>query len=363
MNGPWVHNLSPFLIEFSDGFGIRWYGLSYLVGFFLVYFFVDYMTKKGRTLLTREQAGDLVTYTAIGTLVGGRLGYAAFYAPDLFVTFHSSFPFWALLEVHKGGMASHGGMIGIAAGCILFSRKYGIITSHLIDLLCLGGPLGVFFGRIANFINGELYGRECSPDSWLAVKFPTEIYSWGAADTEKWRGLGPAVQALGEVTTRTGEKISATAELWNSWVASGGAQAQHYMEVFREMIIKATEQHNAAVLQAIAPALTPRYPSQLMQALFEGLFVFLLLFWVWRNPRKPGVISGVFGLSYATARIIGEHFRLPDRDIGFQAMGLTRGQWLSIAMFIIFLIYLYFVTRRQAERVGGWRNNLEGGGK
>lgn len=354
MSQPWVHNMSPFLIEFSEGFGIRWYGLAYLTGFFLAYFFVDYLAKKGRTLLTREQAGDLVTYAAIGTLIGGRLGYALFYSPDLFVTFHSSFPFWAVLEVHKGGMASHGGMIGIAAACLLFARKHKLMTTHLIDLLCLGGPLGVFFGRIANFINGELYGRECASDSFLAIKFPTEIYSWSLSEVEKLKALGPAVQALGEITTRSGEKISATVDLWGTWLSNSTFQSQRYIDLFREALVQATERHNVDVIAALGPALTPRYPSQLIQALLEGLIVFIILFWAWRKPRKPGVISALYGVCYAVARIIGEQFRLPDHDIGYQALGLTRGQWLSIAMLAIFVVYLVFVLRRQAERIGGW---------
>lgn len=357
MDEAWVHNISPFLIEFTEGIGIRWYGLSYLAGFFGAYFFIDHMVKSGRALISREQAADLVTYAAIGTLIGGRIGYALFYSPDLFFTFHKSFPFWALFEVHKGGMASHGGIIGIAVACVLFARKHKLMTTHLVDLLCLGGSLGVFFGRIANFINGELYGRECSPNLWMAVKFPTEIYSWGAADSEKIRSLAPAVQALGEITTKSGEKLSATADLWQTWVSSMNFQAQHYIDIFREEIVRATQLHNQNVITALVPILTPRYPSQLMQALFEGLFVFIILAWVWRKPRKPGMISALFGICYAVSRIIGEQFRLPDQDIGFQALGLTRGQWLSAAMLIVFSLYLFFILRRQAERVGGWSNS------
>lgn len=354
MHEPWVHNISPFLVEFTEGVGIRWYGLSYLAGFFGAYFFIDYMVRAGRALISREQAADLVTYAAIGTLVGGRLGYALFYSQELFITFHKSFPFWALLEVNKGGMASHGGIIGIAIACVFFARKHKLMTTHLIDLLCLGGPLGIFFGRIANFINGELYGRECSPNLWMAVKFPTEIYTWGVADIEKMRGLAPAVQALGEITTKSGEKFSATVELWNSWVMNMNSQSQYYINIFREEIVHSTQLHNQNVIAALAPILTPRYPSQLLQALFEGLLVFILLGCVWRRPRKPGLISALFGIGYAIARIIGEQFRLPDNDIGFQALGLTRGQWLSFGMLVIFIMYLFFIMRRQADRIGGW---------
>jgi len=131
------------------------------------------------------------------------------------------------------------------------------------------------------------------------------------------------------------------------------------LDFFREALVKATEKHNAAVLATIGQALTARYPSQLIQAFLEGLFVFLVLFVVWMKPRKPGVIAAIFGLSYSVARIVGEQFRLPDRDIGFQALGLTRGQWLSITMFLAVCVMLYFVTKRQAQPVGGWGFGLK----
>ena len=244
MSGAWVHNLSPFLIEFTEGIGVRWYGLAYLLGFGLSYYFVDLMARRGTIQLTREQVADFITYGAIGTLAGGRIGYALFYSPDLFITFHKEFPFWALLEVQKGGMASHGGIAGIAIACILFARKHKLVASHLIDILCFGGPLAIFFGRIANFINGELYGRECKPDLPIAVKFPTEIYMWGSSELDKLKALAPAVQSLGEITTRAGEKISATSDLWVSWVSNYNYKTAHYIDVFKDALVKATEKHN-----------------------------------------------------------------------------------------------------------------------
>jgi phosphatidylglycerol:prolipoprotein diacylglycerol transferase len=350
----WVHNISPFLIEFTEGFGIRYYGLAYLAGFFLAFYFVDMMARRGLVPMTREQAADLITYAAIGTMVGGRIGYVFFYSPELLTTFHSQFPYWGLLEVHKGGMASHGGIIGIATGCMLFARKHKLDKFLMIDVTCMGGTLGVFFGRIANFINGELYGRECPPNHWMAVKFPSEIYAWSVQDP-KIAQLGPAAQALGEVTTRQGQKISVTSDLWASWAQNLNFESERYIDLFREALVKATEKHNAAVIDALAPVLTPRYPSQLIQAFLEGFLIFVVIMIVWWKPRKAGVISCLFGLSYAVMRIIGEQFRMPDRDIGFQALGLTRGQWLSIAMFIAISIMLYFVQRRQTPLYGGWQ--------
>ncbi len=350
MTHPWVHNLSPFLIQFTDTIGIRYYGLAYLTGFFLAYFFIDLMAKRRTILLQREQVADFITYVAIGALVGGRLGYAAFYAPDLFVTFHRSIPFWGLLEVNKGGMASHGGIMGVIVGCVLFGRKNKVRITHLIDLCTFGGALGIFFGRIANFINGELYGRPCSPHLWMAMEFPSEIYTWGVDKIDKIRSLGPAAQAVGGTTVAQ----------WNTWV-SNFAMAQANIDSFKEKIVLATQHHNHAVLAALAPVLTPRYPSQLIQALLEGLTVFLILAWLWRKPRKPGFISAMFGVLYAVARIIGEQFRMPDFGIGYQWLGLTRGQWLSVAMIVAVSAYFYYVMKQPTEPMGGWTKPLEPG--
>jgi phosphatidylglycerol:prolipoprotein diacylglycerol transferase len=105
---------------------------------------------------------------------------------------------------------------------------------------------------------------------------------------------------------------------------------------------------------AVAPILTPRYPSQLIQALLEGLLVFFVMIVVWWRPRKPGVVAAFFGLNYAVARIVGEQFRMPDAQIGFQALGLTRGQWLSVVMLVIAIAFLTWTLRRKAPRLGGF---------
>ncbi len=348
MGTAWVHNMSPFVIQFSETFGIRWYGLAYLTGFFIAYYLTDLMAKRGTTQLTREQVADFITYAAIGTLAGGRLGYALFYAPELFTTFHAGAPWWGLLEVNKGGMASHGGMAGLIIGCILYARKHKVRATHLVDICVFGGGLGVFFGRIANFINGELYGRECAADLWLAVKFPSEIYTWGPGEIDKLRGMGNAVEVVG----------AGSRDQWATWLNSFSIEAQRGIDVAKETIVLATQKHNHAVIEALRPILTPRYPSQLIQSLLEGLIVVLVLAWLWRKPRKPGFISASFGIMYSIARIIGEQFRLPDHDIGYQALGLTRGQWLSVGMLVGSILYFIWVSRQKTEPTGGWDKSV-----
>lgn len=355
ISNAYVHSLDPFAIQFTESFGIRWYGLSYLTGFFLAYLTMRYMSRKGTIQPNEQQVSDFITYLAIGTLVGGRIGYVLFYSPDLLTQWTSSFPFWGALAVQNGGMASHGGIIGIILACVFFARKHGFIKRHLIDLTVFGGGLGVFFGRIANFINGELYGRIVTePISW-AVKFPQEIYRWGYQDTERLKSLAKAVEALPQMAVRGGEKIDATAQMWLEWVNKFDIQSQYMIDFYKEKLVLATQQGNAEVIQALGEALVSRYPSQLIQALLEGLLVVIVLAIIWLKPQKPGVISASWGVLYAIARIIGEQYRMPDAHIGFELFGLTRGQWLSIAMLMGMIVYLAVSIRDpKTEKVGGW---------
>jgi phosphatidylglycerol:prolipoprotein diacylglycerol transferase len=161
----WVHDLSPFLIQFSDQVGIRYYGLAYIAGFATAWLLLRHYARRGRTALRADQAGDLMTALVIGVLVGGRLGYFAFYQPGLI---------WAeplaLLRVWDGGMASHGGFIGVTVALLWCGRSFRLPWRHLADLIASVAPAGIFFGRIANFINGELWGK-ISTVPW-AVIFP-----------------------------------------------------------------------------------------------------------------------------------------------------------------------------------------------
>jgi len=160
--------------------GIRWYGLAYAVGFLLAWAMVRWVAKRGWSPIPVDRIGDLMFAVFAGVLVGGRLGYALFYERHLFYTFSDSMPYWDLLAINKGGMASHGGMIGVLLGCWWFGRKYRVSTLHILDVGSLAATPGLFFGRIANFINAELWGKplppamRSNPPSW-SVKYPTQI--------------------------------------------------------------------------------------------------------------------------------------------------------------------------------------------
>lgn len=357
----YVHALNPFAIQFTEHFGIRWYGLAYLAGFVCGYLAIVRLTKRGGMLFKVDEVADFITYVAIGVLVGGRLGYCVFYAPELWTSFDGHFPYWGVLKVNEGGMASHGGIIGVMVVCWLYGRVNKLPFLHCLDATVFGGSLGFFFGRIANFINGELYGREASPTLAWAVKFPSEMSLWIQRSFNKLYELKPAADAMGELVTGTGEKVTVNATIWQNWLENYGRDgvARQHVNDMVEGLILAVQNGNAKVTEALAPVLTPRHPSQLYQCLLEGLLVFLILCWIWRKPQKPGVVSGWFGTLYCVARIIGEQFRMPDAHIGFQLWGLTRGQWLSIAMLSVGIAWLIFVYRRDTKPLGGWNPRTE----
>jgi phosphatidylglycerol---prolipoprotein diacylglyceryl transferase len=331
-----VHDLNPFLIRFGDSFGIRWYGLSYLAGFATAYFIFRWAASSGRIGLSLQKAGDLVFVLALGTIIGGRLGYCIFYDPQLLVRFSGQFPFWGLLEIHHGGMASHGGIIGIITACIIFARRNGLSALSTMDLAALASPPGIFFGRLANFINGELVGRAAPSNLPWAVKFPQDILLWPYQEPARLASLSPIVVRLG-----------VPEEVWTKAIQSD--PAGRLVEPILGRIVTAVQSGNYQIRDLLAPLLTARHPSQLYEALLEGLVLFLIMLVLWWKPKNPGAIAASFIVCYALLRTFVERFRMPDANIGFQLLGLTRGQWLSIGMLGLGAIFLYVCQCRSAK--------------
>ncbi len=341
----YLHKLDPFAVRIADDFGIRWYGLSYLAGFLAAWLLIRWLSRRGLTQLKPEEAGDFIFAAAVGTITGGRLGYCLFYSPELLFDFSKAPPFWGVLAVWKGGMASHGGLIGIICGCIYFARTRRISILHCMDLAALGSGPGIFFGRIANFINGELIGREAPSWLWWGVRFPQDILNWPHYEPQRLSTLVPVVSHLGISQDKWTSAVDAC-------LSSGGSRA--FVHSVLERIVAAVQHSNFVVADSLAPLLTLRHPSQLYEALLEGLFLFLVLMYVWRKARKPGVVSGMFLVVYPVVRIICEAYRMPDIQIGFQWLGFTRGQWLSIVTILFGLVCLYYWSRRDAVKIGGW---------
>lgn len=167
----WIHDLSPFVLGLHWGdLGIRWYGVAYLTGLLWGYWMIKRWALRGRAPFQVHEIGDLILAAGLGMIIGGRLGYVLLYEPHLLWEFDRSIPWWGLLAVNHGGMASHGGLVGMALGTWWYCRKNKRSLPVVCDLIAATAPVGICCGRIANFINGELYGRP-STVPW-AVIFP-----------------------------------------------------------------------------------------------------------------------------------------------------------------------------------------------
>lgn len=164
--GFWVHDLSPFIVEFPEGFfldGIRWYGFAYLAGFLVGAWLLSLYYKRGRSPLNSDAQTNFILALIVGVLVGGRLGYMLFYASDKLWSDPLS-----LFQVWQGGMASHGGMIGVLLATWWMACRSRSNFLQLCDIVVTLAPAGLLFGRIANFINGELWGKETDV-AWAVV--------------------------------------------------------------------------------------------------------------------------------------------------------------------------------------------------
>ena len=188
----YFHEFDPIIVRLWGDFAVRWYGVSYLAGFVVGYLLLIVLSRRGWLQIPRERIADAMMWLIGGVIIGGRLGYLAVYDPTLFITFTTSPPFWGVLAINQGGMASHGGLVGVILAAWRISRGWknpdGSISGrcsiwHVFDAMALGCVPGLLFGRLANFVNGELLGRVYSaapvdggkPGPWWTVQFPTEI--------------------------------------------------------------------------------------------------------------------------------------------------------------------------------------------
>ncbi len=185
----WVDTLSPFIIRFGANFGLRWYGLAYVLGFIGGAWLMMRYHRAGRSRLPANQVPDFIFVLVFGVLIGGRVGYFLLYGFDLFV--HDPL---VLFRVWEGGMASHGGFVGVLVAVWWFARRQKLPLLHLGDILVTTVPVGLFFGRLANFINGELWGKvsyvrwavifpksapEGTPVNQILPRHPSQLYEAG----------------------------------------------------------------------------------------------------------------------------------------------------------------------------------------
>lgn len=330
-----LHTLSPFVVRFTPDFGIRWYGLSYLCAFAIGWWLWKGIARRGRSAIPAERVADAMMIVIVGTIVGGRLGYALVYDRALFTEVLPGAPWWGLLAINKGGMASHGGLVGLVMAAWWVSRgardaehpegpRVGrCSTLHVMDILGLIAPPGLMLGRIANFINGELLGKIVAapgaPGPWWSVQFPQELLGWRGPGVVDPHSHTPALTAAQERL------------LWDELAKLRLPSEQGWSGAIDRLIANAGE--HEGVLRQI---LSSRHPSQLYQAAAEGVALGLALWFIWTRPLsrvRDGIVAGSFFVIYGVLRILTEVWRLPDAQFAEgRPMGLSRGQWLSAAM-------------------------------
>jgi len=169
--------IDPILFQIGP-LAIRWYSLAYIAGLLLGWAYMRFLSNKLKMGISKTHLEDFITLATIGVVVGGRLGYVFFYQPAFF--FENPIE---IFKVWHGGMSFHGGLLGVTFAMIVFARRQGIELLKLTDLVAAAAPIGLFFGRIANFINGELYGRVTDvpwamvfPRGGPGARHPSQLY-------------------------------------------------------------------------------------------------------------------------------------------------------------------------------------------
>ena len=254
-----INNFDPVAIQIFS-IEIRWYSLAYIFGILIGWLYCKKILIKDKNI--SKLFDDLISYLIIGIILGGRLGYVIFYNLEYFL----SNPIEILMIWH-GGMSFHGGLLGVLASTIIYAKKHNVNKFIFLDLIAGSAPIGIFLGRIANFLNSELYGRE------------TNIL-WSVIFTR-----------IDNIT---------------------------------------------------------RHPSQIYEALLEGVILFFILFFFIKKNYllKPGLISSLFLIFYSLFRFLVEFFRVPDEQVGFIYLNLTIGQIISL-IFLSFGFYLFFIKKNE----------------
>ena len=334
----WVNNLDPVLLDLWGPLKVRWYGLAYLLGFFVGFLLLRWLAKRNLFVLKEDQVGDFITYAAIfGVFLGGRIGYILFYTlPERGFGTLLEDPL-VLVRVWDGGMASHGGIIGLVLFSLFYARRKKISWLGLGDGLCAVATVGLFFGRMANFINGELYGRASQGVAWL-MKFPGSLVSFDPPSPESERFN----EAMKDAVAANPEQLSGAWNQYQAQLADPATAGFAARQLLNE--VQAVGREFPEVIEALSPYLEARHPSQLYEAFLEGALLFAI-FWVVRlkfSRLKHGVITGLFFILYAVFRVFAEGYREPDSSV--IAGVLTKGQFYSLFMVLIgagFLVYAF----------------------
>lgn len=267
---------------------IHWYGVMYLLAFLTAYVLALYRSKKHGNF-SAEMVSDIIFYGSLGVILGGRVGYVILYNFSDFL----ANPLY-LFKVWEGGMSFHGGFVGVMVAMFFFAKKYKKHPFDVLDFLAPCVPTGLLFGRLGNFINGELWGRVSDGGhAWLmlypqAVRDDYDLLS-------KHPNLAPLAQKVGDFM------------------------------------------------------LLPRHPSQLYQAFSEGVLLFILL-WFFSQKRRPRyAVSALFLLGYGISRFTTEFFRQPDAGYALIFGWMSKGQLYSLPMIVAGIVMMYFAYQRHAR--------------
>jgi len=285
-----LHQLDPIMVQFPEFslFGntfqpaVHWYGVMYLLGFTAAWLLGRSRVRAGRLPGVDEQAyGDLLFYSMLGVIFGARIGYILVYDLQAYVADPMQ-----IFRIWEGGMSFHGGLVGVLLASLWWARKHRMHYFDVVDFVAPLVPPGLGFGRLGNFINGELWGKY-THGGW-GVVFPR---------------AEPDLQGYDAATLQA--------------------------------------MHASGALDAVA-----RHPSQLYQFGLEGLTLFCVLWWFSRKPRPRYAVAGLFALLYGCFRFLVEFVRLPDAQIGYLAFGwLTMGQVLSLPLVALGLVLLWLSRR------------------
>ncbi|MFB6348985.1 prolipoprotein diacylglyceryl transferase [Moraxella sp. ZJ142] len=265
---------------------LHWYGLMYLLAFAVAYF-LAYSRAKSRADFSSEMVSDLVFFGSVGVILGGRIGYVVLYNFGEFL----ANPLY-LFRVWEGGMSFHGGFVGVLFAMWYFAYKYKKAAFSVLDFIAPCVPTGLLFGRIGNFINGELWGRVSESNLSHLMYFPQ------AANADfALIGENPTLQNI-------------------------ATNINGYL-------------------------LLPRHPSQIYQAISEGVLLFVLLWWFSAKPRPRYAVSALFLLGYGISRFITEFFRQP--DVGYELIfgWMSKGQLYSLPMIVAGVILFIMAYQKQ----------------
>jgi phosphatidylglycerol:prolipoprotein diacylglycerol transferase len=340
-----LHTLNPFAVQFGNGLGVRWYGISYAAGFVVAWLIMRWMSLTKRSPLSVDQVGDFLTWLIGGVIIGGRVGHVLFYDTHLLWSFTGEFPFWGLLFIHKGGMSSHGGIVGVLVACWWWARRNAIPVGHVMDLASFSACPGLGFGRLANWINGELWGKPLPADMqagapWWSVKYPEQMLQEGFGHAAELQAIARQIPATSDAVIR-GMKLAPIPV--RAGVDQGSAP---------DILYAACYGGDASVQAKVAPLLTAYWPNNFAQAFTDGVVLFALLAIVWLKPRKPGVITGCFFAFYGALRITTEQLR--EADAGVFAIGpVTLPMMLSGAMIVGGAAGAWWCARRAVPAMGG----------